>query len=201
MNILYLCSLWIWHFNWKRLEIVPHHSKLYSTAVHIAIYLSFSWRNKHALPCSLGVRACVRFTNSKENWPIHNTFRSHLLVYFGEFLHTIDATNVLKMMMWLFENWNFRALSLSLICMLLSRWALFLFAIYVYLENRLVFLAVYMQRLATNITEPFRNSVGLGIRWKWFPYEMPTTRNQTKRPLSTTSLSMLLQWYVAQVIL
>lgn len=62
----------------------------------------------------LARRACVRFTNSKENWPIHNTFRSHLLVYFGEFLHTIYATDVLKMMMWLFENWNFRALSLSL---------------------------------------------------------------------------------------
>lgn len=155
MNILYLCSLWIWHFNWKRLEIVPHHSQLYSTAVHIAIYLSFSWRNKHALPCSLGVRACVRFTNSKENWPFHNTFRSHLLVYFGEFLHTIDATNVLKMMMWLFENWNFRALSLSHLYAALLLSIVFVCNLRVF-ENRLVFLAVYMQRLATNITEPFR---------------------------------------------
>lgn len=146
----------------------------------------------------LARRACVRFTNSKENWPFHNTFRSHLLVYFGEFLHTIDATDVLKMMMWLYENWNFRTLSLSLICMLLSCWALFLFAIYVYLKIVWFFL-----RFTCNDWQQISLShfVDLGIRWKWFPYEMPTTRNQTKRLLSTTSLSMLLQWYVAQVIL
>lgn len=89
-----------------------------STTIHMAICLSFSFGTKHAHSLSLSLCTLLRrsafgwdgcFTNSKENWPFHNTFESHSFVYLGEFIHTMDATDVLKMLMWLFGNWNFRA--------------------------------------------------------------------------------------------
>lgn len=110
-----------------------------STAIYIAIYLSFSLRNKHSLCVSLCVCGIVfvgdwHFTDSSESWPFRNTFKSHLFVYFGEFIHTQWMQRMCsKCWCDYCENWNVCALSLQR-----SMWSIVFGCLRVF-ENRLGF--------------------------------------------------------------